>query len=63
MIKREAKLKRRSLKAEIIQVLEAEAIEAERRQLSRLAEELDRFASSLPALEDSPPLIRHDRER
>jgi plasmid stability protein len=64
VIKREAKRKRRSLNAEIIQVLETEAAEAERRrQLSSLRKELDRFAASLPPLDDSAPLIRQDRGR
>lgn len=64
VMKREAKRKRRSLNAEIIQVLETEAAEAERlRQLSNLRKELDRFAASLPPLDDSVPLIRADRGR
>jgi hypothetical protein len=64
VIKREAKRKRRSLNSEIIQALEAEASEAERRrQLSKLRKELDKFAASLPVLDDSAPLIRADRER
>ena len=64
VIKREAKRKRRSLNAEIIQVLETEAAEAERRrQLSSLRKELDRFAATLPPLDDSAPLIRQDRGR
>ena len=64
VIKREAKRKRRSLNAEIIQTLETEATEAERRrQLGNLRKELDSFAASLPRLENSTPLIRRDRER
>jgi len=64
VIKREAKRKRRSLNAEIIQTLEIEAAEAERRrQLVDLRKELERFAASLPRLDDSTPLIRRDRER
>jgi len=64
VMKREAKRKRRSLNAEIIQALETEAAEAERRrQLGNLRKELDRFAASLPLLDDSVPLIRQDRER
>jgi len=64
VMKREAKRKRRSLNAEIIQTLEAEAAEAERRrQLGNLRKELDRFAASLPPLADSVPLIRGDRDR
>jgi hypothetical protein len=64
VMKREAKGKRRSLNAEIIQALETEAAEAQRRrQLSNLRKELDRFAASLPPLDDSVPLIRGDRGR
>jgi hypothetical protein len=64
VIKREAKRKRRSLNSEIIQALQAEAAEAERRrQLSKLRKELDKFAASLPPLDHSAPLIRADRER
>jgi len=64
VIKREAKSKRRSLNSEIIGALETEAAEAERRrQLRKLRKELDRFAGSLPALDDSAALIRADRER
>jgi hypothetical protein len=64
VMKREAKRKRRSLNAEIIQALETEAAEAgRRRQLSNLRKELDRFAASLPPLDDSAPLIRGDRGR
>lgn len=64
VIKREAKRKRRSLNSEIILALQTEAAEAERRrQLSNLREELDRFAASLPPVDDSAPLIRADRER
>jgi hypothetical protein len=64
VMKREAKRRRRSLNSEIIQALETEAAEAERRrQLSKLRKELDRFAASLPSLDHSAPLIRADRER
>ena len=64
VIKREAKRNRRSLNAEIIQALETEAAEAERRRrLSGLRKELERFRASLPPLDDSAPLIRRDRER
>ncbi len=63
-IKKEAKRHRRSMNAEIIQVLEAEADEAKRRrQLSTLRKELERFSETLPPLDDSTPLIRRDRER
>jgi plasmid stability protein len=64
VIKREARRHRRSLNSEIIQALEKQASEAERlRRLSNLRDELDRFAASLPPLDDSAPLIREDRER
>lgn len=64
VIKREAKRKRRSLNAEIIQALEFEAAEVERRrELNKLRKQLDRFAASLPSFGDSAPLIRQDRER
>ena len=64
VMKREAKRERRSLNAQIIQVLETEGAEAaRRRQLSNLRKELERFAASLPPLDDSVPLIRGDRGR
>ena len=64
VIKREAKEQGRSLNAEIIRTLEAEAVEVERRRnLGALRIELDRFAQSLPALSNSAPLIRRDRNR
>ena len=46
VIKREAKKNRRSLNAEIIQTLETEAAEAERRRRLRgVRKEMDRFAA------------------
>ena len=64
VIRREAKRQKRSLNSHIIQTLENEAAEAERRrQLRSLAKEVDRFAASLPPLKDSTPLIRRDRQR
>jgi hypothetical protein len=64
VIKWEAKKNRRSLNAEIIRTLETEAAEAERRrQLKDLRKELERFAASLPPLDDSAPLIRIHRDR
>jgi hypothetical protein len=64
VIKGEAKRKNRSLNAEIVQALETEAREAARRKrLIGLRKDLDRFAASLPALDDSAPLIRADRRR
>lgn len=64
VIKREAKHQGRSLNAEIIRTLEAEAAEVERRRrMGALRKELDRFAESLPVLDDSAPMIRQDRNR
>jgi len=64
VIKQEAKRKRRSLNSEIIDALEAEANEVERRkQLRNLRKDLDWFAASLKPMDDSAPLIRADRER
>lgn len=64
ILKREAKQQGRSLNAEIIRALTAEAAEVERkRRLSTLRKELDRFSASLPAMGDSAPLIRRDRSR
>jgi hypothetical protein len=52
------------MNAQIMQALEAEAAELERRRrMSRLRGELDRFAASLPPLDDSAPLLRQDRQR
>ena len=63
-IKRAARQNRRSVNEEILRVLEVAASEAERRgSFAALREELDRFAASLPPLDDSAPLIRRDRER
>src|SRR5450631_2560082 len=64
VMKQEAKRKKRSLNAEIIQALENEAADAARRQqLTNFRKELDSFAASLPALSNSAPLIREDRGR
>jgi hypothetical protein len=63
-IKREAKTKGRSLNAQVIQILAAEAAHAERlRKQANLWKELDCFAASLPPLDDIASLIREDRER
>jgi Arc-like DNA binding domain len=62
VIKREAKRKRRSMNSKIIQALETEAAEAERRrQLIDVRKELEQFAASLPQLDDSTSLIRRER--
>jgi hypothetical protein len=64
VIKREAKQQGRSLNAQIIRALESDAAEAERRRrMKKMRRELDRFASSLPPMGESAPLIRKDRER
>ena len=64
VIRREAKEQGRSLNAQIIQTLQVEAAEVERRRrLGEVKRELERFAASLPTLSDSTPLIRQDRER
>ena len=64
VIRREAGKQGRSLNAQIIRVLEAEAAEVERRRrLGKVRKELERFAASLPALDESAPLIRRDRQR
>ncbi len=64
VIRREAKEQGRSLNAQIIQTLQMEAAEVERRRrLGEVRKELDRFGASLPSLADSTPLIRQDRER
>jgi hypothetical protein len=63
-VKRAAKEQGRSLNAQIIQLLEAEAEQLERRKrLPELIKKLDRFAASLPPVEDSAPLIRQERQR
>ncbi|HEX4808753.1 MAG TPA: hypothetical protein VH325_07485 [Bryobacteraceae bacterium] len=64
VIRREAKERGRSLNAQIIQALQTEAAEFERRRrLGEVRKELDRFTRSLPPLDDSAPLIRQDRQR
>jgi hypothetical protein len=63
-IKREAKKQGRSLNAQMIRSLESVSADLERRrQLSKVRKELDRFAASVPPLDDSTPLIRQDRRR
>ena len=63
-VKRAAKEQGRSLNAQIIQLLEAEAAHLERRKrLPELIKELERFRNSLPPQEDSTPLIRRERQR
>jgi hypothetical protein len=63
-VKRAAKEQGRSLNAQIIHTLELEAAHLERRRkLPRLIEKLNQFAASLPAMDDSTPLIREERQR
>jgi hypothetical protein len=63
-VKRAAKEEGRSMNAQIIQLLEAEADQLERRKrLPELIKKLDRFAASLPPMDDSAPLIRQERQR
>ena len=63
-MRREAKDQGRSLNAQIIKTLETEvAAVARRKRLRGLRLELDRFAASIPPLDDSTPLIREDRRR
>lgn len=64
VIRREAKEQGRSLNAQIIQTLQTEAAEVERRKrLSDVRKELERFVAALPPLNDSASLIRQDRRR
>jgi hypothetical protein len=63
-VKRAAKEQGRSLNPQIIQLLEAEAAEFERRKrVAKWRKELERFAASLPPMGDSGPLIRQERQR
>jgi hypothetical protein len=63
-LKRAAKEQGRSLNAQIIHTLEAEAALLERRRkLPELIKQLDRFAKSLPLMDESTPLIRQERQR
>ena len=63
-VKRAAKEQGRSLNAQIIRALEAEAAEYERRKRAvKWRKELDQFAASLPPMDDSTPLIRQERQR
>jgi len=63
-VKRAAKQQGRSLNQQIICALETEAAELERRKrVAKWRRELDRFAPSLPPMEDSVPLIREERQR
>jgi len=62
-VKRAAKEQGRSLSAQIIQLPEAEAAEFERRKrAAKWRKDVERFAASLPPVEDSAPLIRQERQ-
>jgi hypothetical protein len=64
VIKRQAREQGRSLNAQIIQILQNEAAEVERRRsLGKVRKQLERFAACLPPLRHSTPLIRQDRQR
>ena len=64
VVREEAKHNGRSLNAQMIKILEAEAAGViRRRQLIGLRKELDIFAASLSPLTDSAPLIRQGRGR
>lgn len=63
-IKQEAQSQGRSLNAEIIRALQAEAVELERRRKwQTLRTELDQFVDSLPPSNNSAALIRQNRNR
>jgi hypothetical protein len=64
VIKREAQSQGRSLNAEVIRTLEAEAAELERRRKWKtLRKELEQFVESLPPSNNSVALIRQNRNR
>lgn len=63
VIRREAGEQTRSLNAQIIRVLKADAAEVERRRLGKVRKQLERFAAPLPALDASAALIRRARQR
>ncbi len=63
-VKRTAKEQGRSLNAQIIHTLQAEAAEVERRKRAAAwRKKVDQFRNSLPPQEDSTPLIRQERQR
>jgi hypothetical protein len=64
IIKRAAKEQGRSLNAQIIHILELQTAHLERRRrLPQLIEKLNRFAASLPPMNDSTLMIREERQR
>jgi hypothetical protein len=63
-VKRAAKEQGRSLNAQIILALEAEAAEFDRRKrVAKWRKELERFRKSLQPMDDSTALIRQERQR
>lgn len=63
-LKKTAQSSGRSLNAQIIQILHDHATDQDRFKNMRAAEqELERFVSSLPRVDDSTKLIRQDRRR
>ena len=63
-VKRAAKEQGRSLNAQIIHTLQAEAAEVERKKRAAAwRKNVDQFRNSLPPQEDSTPLIRQERQR
>ena len=63
-VKRAAKEQGRSLHAQIIQLLETEAAQLDRRKKrAEWLADLEKFRNSLPRMDDSTPLIRQERQR
>jgi plasmid stability protein len=63
-VKQAAAEQGRSLNAQIVQILAAEAAEAGRRRRMRESrKKLERFVASLPKMSGSERLIRKDRDR
>jgi plasmid stability protein len=63
-LKKHARLHGRSLNAQVIHMLQADLQERARFEKMRESrEELERLVASMPAMKDSTPLIREDRER
>jgi plasmid stability protein len=63
-LKTSARRGRRSLNAEVIQILREHVADQQRfEKMRECQEELERFVASLPSVSDSTALIREDRER
>jgi plasmid stability protein len=63
-VKQTAAEQGRSLNAQIVQILAAEAAEAiRRRRMRESRKKLERFVANLPKLSGSERLIREDRDR